>query len=281
VVAVGLVAPFSLPGATVRTPLLDASAGAAVLRIPGVAEYLVRSDGSMDIAPASGTTERDVACFRDGPVAALAVLLQGGFPLRAAAIATGAGGLVLCGPSAVGKSSAAAALALRGNAVLADKVVVVTAPPAPSITGTAADVELWPPMAGALGLDPSGGEPVRPALEKRVYRLGLLPRPERVPASLIVVLDIDNRLRRPELHELTEGRQKLSALVAGQWHRRLVAPLGLGIAQLEWAASVAATVRVACLHRPRHGMTIDEVAGLLETALGRGAPGRRDLERLA
>jgi hypothetical protein len=250
-------------------PLLEANPDAALLRIPGVAEYLVRSDGSVEIGRAPGTTEDDVACFRDGPVAALSGLLQGGFPLRAAAVGTAAGGIVLCGPSAVGKSATAAALALRGGCVLADKVVMLGALPALSLSGTPASVELWPPMARALGLDPDAGHRVRPALEKLAYQLGPDAGSEPVPAALVVVLDIDNRLTTPELYELTEGRQKLHALLAAGWHRRLVAPLGLSITHLDWACSVAATVRIARLHRPRHGMTIDDVARLIETTLGR------------
>lgn len=268
VVGAGAISAFSVPDAVVRMPLLDASTTSAVLRIPGVAEYLVRSDGSVETARAAGATDLDVACFRDGPVAALTSLLQGSFPLRAAAVATDRGGVVLSGPSAVGKSAAAAALALRGKAVLGDKVVVVTLQGL-SVTGGPPDVALWPPMAQALALDPADGGMVRPSLAKRTFRLGPVPGPEPVPASLVVILEIDNRLKRPELLELTQGRQKLHALLSVQWHRRLIAPLRLGAAHLEWAAALAATVPVVRLRRPRHHMTTDEVAGLIETTLGR------------
>jgi hypothetical protein len=260
---------FSLPMAAVRMPLVEAADDVAVLRVPGVAEYLVRSDGSVETAPAAGATDLDVACFREGPVAALGFLLQGSFPLRATAVATDTGGVVLCGPSAAGKSATAAALALRGNPVLAGKVAVIT-DGALTVSGTPAHVALWPPIAQALALDTAQGRMVRPALAKRAYCLGPAPAREAVAASLVVLLEVDNRLRRPELHEVTDGRQKLQALIAAQWHRRLIAPLRLGIAHLDWAASLAATVRVVRLRRPRHEMTIHEVAGLIETTRRRG-----------
>ena len=83
-----------------------------------------------------------------------------------------------------------------------------------------------------------------------------------------MVLEVDNRLTSPQLHEITSGRQKLQALVAVQWHRRLIGPLGLGVAHLEWASSIAGNVRVARLRRPRHEMTIERVSDLIENAFG-------------
>ena len=174
---------------------------------------------------------------------------------------------MVCGQSGVGKSASAAALALRGDAVLADKVVVIADPPGLSVSGSPTEVALWPPTARALGLDPMGATQVRPALDKRKFRLGRAPSAAPIPVSLIVMLEIDNRLAEPQLEELTDGRQKLGVLVAALWHRRLLAPLGLGMAHLEWSASVAGAVRVVRLRRPRHPWTIDGVADLIATAL--------------
>ncbi len=267
VVPSGLNEPFSLEDAAIRTPLLDAGRGAAVLRIPGVAEYRVGSDGSVDARAVRGATPAEVACFANGPVEALKMLLSGSFPLRAAAVATTRGAVVICGPGGVGKSATAAAMALRGGSVISDQVVAIECGPEPRASGKDGPIALWPIIARELGLDVAEGAPVRPGLAKRAFHLGAVPVPPSPEVRLITILEIDGRLGHPVLTKVGDGRQRLHSLLSLQWHKRLIGPLGLQVPHFDWVSSVATRLPMVRVSRPRSPMTLSAVVDLIESAL--------------
>ena len=176
--------PFPGVGSALfRGPLLEASATAAVLTVPGVARYGVSVDDGVQVTVEPSATEADARCFLRGPVRALDLLLHGVFSLRASAVLVDGGAVVICGAAATGKSVLAAALAARGHTVLADRVApVVFTPGGPVVWPTDACVQLWPPAAKVLGLDRRGAEIIRPALAKRAHRTGAGHEPRR-PAA--------------------------------------------------------------------------------------------------
>jgi hypothetical protein len=252
--------PEGLPDARVRGPVVEASVDALLLRLPRVGRFLVHADGSVSVERAPGATDADIVCFIRGPVAAGAALLRGAVPLHAAAVSIDGRTIAIAGLSGSGKSALAAAMALRGHAVLADAVAVVDE----LVRPLAPDPVLWPDMVSELGLDPDQGEIVRPALAKRAFSLG--PRPEAAPLRAVVVL-VSDPLRTRAASVPLAGWRKASALLDACWYRRLVGPMGLEPRRFQALATVAPQVDVIHVVRPRDGCSPATLAALVEEAL--------------
>jgi hypothetical protein len=253
--------------------LVELVEGGASLHVPGLVTFDVAGDSTVTARREAGGDELDVACLAGGTATALGWLLAGAFPLRAAAVGRGSRLLLICGRAAAGKSALAASLVQADGDfwLAADKVAAIDA--GGLLLGCAdSGVELWPPVARRLGLE-SDGAVVRPSLAKRRYEMRSFAGTEPAMTALVAFLDIDNRLAEPELEELASGREKLQALVSAQWHRRLIAPLGFGLAHLEWASSVARAIPMVRLARPRQAMTLESLTELVRDAFESGPTG--------
>lgn len=255
--------PTRLAGALSRTPVLEVSRTHGLVRIPGVGRYLVAPGEPVRVSAEAAASEADLACFRDGPVRALELLLGGVFALRGAAVRLGAGAVVICGMSGVGKSALAAALAVRGNPLLADKLVPL--PSGSHVAPTADATELWPAMAAHLGLLDQPSAVVRPVLAKRAYRLGPPRAPSAVPVSLIVLLGTDPRVEVATATEVGSGLERVRVVASCQAHRRLVPLLGGSLEHFDWLAALGG-VPMLRLSRPRRGLTVAALADLVEAA---------------
>ncbi|HEY0633036.1 MAG TPA: hypothetical protein VGC98_13350 [Thermoleophilaceae bacterium] len=252
--------PERLADACVRGPVVEGAPDAVLLRLPRVGRFLVRADVPAAVERAPGATDADIECFIRGPVAAAAALLRGALPLHAAAVSIGGRAIAIAGISGSGKSAVAAAMALRGHAVLADAVTVVDG----LVRPIAPKPVLWPDMVEELGLDPSHGEVVRPALAKRAFQLG--PRPEAAPLQTVVILLSDPARTRAASAPLS-GWRKTSALLSACWYRRVVGPMGLEPRRFQSIAALAPQVDVIHVVRPRDHCSPVALAALVEEAL--------------
>jgi hypothetical protein len=253
-----------LEGAIFRGPLLEATRENILLCVPGVGRFLVSIDGSCVVERSAGATEADVRCFLDESVAAAAAVLVGRLALNASAVSIDGRAVVLCGQAGAGKSATAAALAMRGHAMLADAVTVISAPAEggePVVSPTAHEPSLWPDVARELGLRADSARVVRPALAKRAYGLG--PVPAAAPVAAIVALGVSSSAHRPELDSVA-GADRVALLAASRWHRGVAAALGQPAADFEVLAGLGATGSWARLVRPWRGSSPAALAQVVE-----------------
>jgi len=254
--------PEFLPDSVAGTGVVTAATDRVLCRIPSVGRFLARAHGPVEVRPERRATDADVRCFLG--VAGTARWLLSGVPtLRGAAVAVDGAGVVLCGPAAGGTSALAAALALRGHAVLADRVVLAIGDP-PALHPTDHEVQLWPDMAQALGVAPAAGRVVRPALAKRAYRLG--PEPCTVPLRAIVVLP-GTEAGPVRLSTVDDPAERHAEVHGREWHRRLVTPMLGRTARLARSHALAGAARVLRLHGHAHARTPAELALDVEKAL--------------
>jgi hypothetical protein len=164
------------------------------LQIPCVAHYHISGGSRVTVVPVAGATEADVRLFLLESVLGLIGHQRGFLPLSAACVALGGRAVAICGAHHVGKSTYAAALALRGFQVVADSVTVVSAeagPPA-QVLPTAARLKVWPDSLAALQVPLARSALVR-AGQGRYYFEAAARRPEPgqpVPRlASIIVLD--------------------------------------------------------------------------------------------
>jgi hypothetical protein len=256
--------PERLPGAVVREPLVDATPDTFLMRIPPAGRFLVRGGDPVRVRRAPGATDADVRCFLEGPVAAVAALLRGLVPLRAATVVIRGRAVAIAGASATGKSTLAAALALRGHAVLADAVTPIATDAGaatPTVHPHAPDPVLWPDMVAELGLDPAAGRIVRPALPKLAFRLGADASP--APLGAVVFLRRDARAAPPR-PEKVEGTDKVTPLANAGWHHALAGPLGMSPRRFAALAGIASASSCIVLPHSPGGASPAELAALVE-----------------
>ena len=253
--------PDRLEEALVRLPLVSASTDAVLVLVPTVGRFLARRGaGVIEVERAFGATDADVACFARGPVAAAVTLLDGRLALRGSSVVVGGSAVVLCGAGAAGVSTLAAALALRGHAVLADRLVVIDPTDTTVVAGHGA-VELWPDVVDHLGLVPDDGRAVRPELAKLAFPLGP-EAPASAPVGAVISLSAGLLPGQAEV-EMLAGHEKVTALLGGQWHGRLLAGLGLEARRFGWYAALGAAAQVAQIRRPRSRAAIDALSSLV------------------
>jgi hypothetical protein len=256
--------PDRLVGAVLRGPVVEASPDAILFRVPTVARFLVQAEGPVLVERAVGASDADLACFRDGPVAAAAALLRGHVVLRAATVSIGGTAVALCGVSAAGKSSLAAALGQRGHTVLADAVTAISTDPDRRrfvVAPLGPELQLWPDSVRELGLDETPSRVVRAALAARAYRLG--PDPVAAPLGAVGLLSIAATAKRARL-EAVDGAAKVRALLGAGWHLRLADPLGLSTALFSRVADLASAVPCVRVVRPRRGVSAAQLAKIVE-----------------
>lgn len=181
--------PDQLPNARRRTATWEHDAREALWRLPGVASYRISQRGRLiEVEPAAGAEAASVRLFLLQPVFALASLLRGEALLAASAVAKDDRVCAFVGPSASGKSSAAAVLLQRGWRLVSDSLLRIAPDTAghPLAYPQAPWLWLWPDAIQALGLDLSGAAKLRSALAIRRLPTPTIERP--LPLTRVAVL---------------------------------------------------------------------------------------------
>jgi hypothetical protein len=259
------VVPDRIDAPVIHDPALRATSREALVEVPGVARFHV-VDGREVIVDLQPTVSLE-AClvWLHGLVAAVVLSQQGRFALHASAVQVDSAAVAVAGRSGAGKSTTAAALGLRGHALLTDEVTALDLNGRrPVIDSSLRGLRLRPATALRLGLAPiDGTEPVDP-LGKTVVALPCA----REPAALdqLVVLATTPLVRVPTVEILT-GLRAVLAVRAFTYRPRLTL-LAPGHHH-EWAAAVGMRVPVVRILRPESVWTVDAVADLIESVAQR------------
>ena len=257
-----------LPGATSSGVLWQAATGRFLLRVPGVARYLVEGGEGITVDVETRATSDEVRRFLLGtPLAA--VYLQRGMPVLHAAVVAppgGSGALVLAGDSGSGKSVLAASLWARGYQVVADDLAPITVDDSgtPVVLPTAGALILWPDAVERLGL--ANCEPTVCGPEGR--RLRIDPgnfAPEPVPVA--AVWRLTTHSPDIEVVDIT-GVDRFAAVGTFSFNSRIADALLDRHAYLTLAGAVAASaIPIRRLARPRGRWSVNELADTVEGAL--------------
>ena len=260
--------PQTLPagaGQTTKGPIWQARPGAFLIELEGVARYLVTDGRDILVEPLGGDSGDMASAFVS---AALAPCLQqrGVATLHAAAVASQAGAVLLLGPSAVGKSSLAAALVQRGHALLADDVtgVALDAGGKPLALPAFPRQKLWARTLDAMDWRGQAGARVRQGLEKHWVepkRYCAEPQPVRAAVALAVgagaEIDIEPLPCGDAFWELRENTHRNRALDA----------MGGTAGHFRTVTTLARRVPMLLATRPRHPFTLEALAARVDAQL--------------
>jgi len=153
---------------TSRSPTWEIAGDRFLMRIAGVARFLLTGGHGIAFELEDAAAEADVAIFLTGTVFGVLLHQRQQVVLHASAVRVGGKAVIFCGPSGAGKSTIAAALGERGYPLLNDDVcaIATASDGAPMVHSDGRKLKLWAHSIEKLDLAERRGERVRSRLEK-------------------------------------------------------------------------------------------------------------------
>ncbi len=256
-----------LPGRTVRGGLCEVAPGKFLLRMDGVARYLVSGGSRITIDAAPGADEDSVRLFLLGPVFGALLLQRGLLPFHASAIGTPKGAVLFMGASGVGKSALVAAFHARGYRAIADEVCAIRVSAAGAEALPAVPrLLLWPDAIEQTGLWGPNVRPARPNLRKYQVPLekGFAAAPS--PVHAVYVLSMTN-MDKSSLSRVA-GLNRFQRLAEFTSGARFVAGMCAENDYFKRVTALAGAVRISRLERS-FSLPLRETADLLEEDFSR------------
>lgn len=256
--------PRRLAAARLRVETYEYNDHEALWRLEGVGRYRVAEAGRLiEVEPAALADAASVRLFLLRPVFALAAVMRGDGILNAAAVERDGQVFAFIGPSASGKSSAAALLVQRGCRLVSDALLRVARDEAGRMQAhpQAPGLWLWPDAVKAFGLD--ADDIVRPGLGLRRWACPTVERP--FPLARVALL----REHQGDALELFEpsprqGRHAFDMLlrqIAGNtWTEGLADRRGL----FQWSSRIAQQAVVEQLELPWGWEQLESLGELLD-----------------
>ena len=160
--------PLELDQATRTGPTWSIAHNRFLLRIPGVARFLIADGRSILFEAEAQTPDRELAVFLAGSVVGILLHQRGHIVLHASAVRIEDRAVLFCGASGAGKSTLAAALSQRGYPLVADDICTfgLTAGEMPQVLPDGRQLKLWSQAIDRLSLNGSRGQKVRNPIEK-------------------------------------------------------------------------------------------------------------------
>lgn len=217
--------PDHLEGGANIAPCTKAASNALLFEVPPVARYLVRDGKTVDVAVTPDADRGAARLFLLGSARGALIHQRGELPLNAATlVAPNWKCIAIASPSAVGKSTLAAALCRRGWLLVADDITRVTWNGTMAIAWPSHHaVALWRQSCEMLGENADALERVRDGMEKFFLPV----RATTTPAALSALVWLRVPVERSELLSLATFRPRwIDPLGRRADHARMVAQVG-------------------------------------------------------
>jgi hypothetical protein len=260
----GRAVPSAFANATASGPTWQIAGQQFLLRIPGVARFLLTAGNEIAFEAEPGADAGDIPTFILGTAFGILMHQREQIVLHASAVRVNGKAILFCGPSGAGKSTLAAALSRRGYRLITDDFCAVTVTDAgtPVVHPDGRQLKLWAQAIEKLDLAESRGERVRSRLEKFYVDPGEA-HLEALPLGAVYAL----REARPPLVPGIERPNVADAAVLLQrnaYRPRLVARLNQKILYFHAAATIANNAGIFHLNRKLDFAAMPEVVSSLE-----------------
>lgn len=158
----------ALENATASGPTWQMAGDRFLLRVPGIARFLLEAGRDITIEAENGTPPADLVIFLLGTVFGILLHQRGQVVLHASAVHVNGKAVLFCGPSGTGKSTMAAALGMRGFDLVTDDLCAITLATAgaPTVQPDGRLLKLWSQTIEQLDLVDHRRDAVRTKLEK-------------------------------------------------------------------------------------------------------------------
>ena len=256
--------PAAIENATALGPTWQIAGQQFLLRIPGVARFLLTAGKEIAFEAEPGADAGDIPIFILGTAFGILLHQREQIVLHASAVRVNGKAILFCGPSGAGKSTLAAALSRRGYRLITDDfcTVTVTAAGTPVVHPDGRQLKLWAQAIEKLDLEESRGERVRSKLEKFYVDPGEA-HLEALPLGAVYAL----REARPPLAPGIERPNVANAallLRRNAYRPRLVTHLNQKVLYFHAAATIANKAGIFHLNRKLDFAAMPEVILSLE-----------------
>lgn len=267
--------PLTLEGASAAGPTWAMAPGCFLLRVPGVARFLLSRGCAIAYQAEPAAEPGDVAAFLLGTAFGILLHQRGLVVLHASGVDVGGRAALFLGASGAGKSTLAAALAQRGHRLVTDDFCVISLDAAghPTVNPDGRLPKLWAQTIKQLDLADWQGRPVRRRLakfymEKMASAAGTAP----LPAGPVYAL---REARGPLKPGIERPNVVDAALLLRQnaYRPRLIGPMEQRELYLRVAAAIGNCGGVFHLTRPLEFAALPATLDALERHWG-GADAR-------
>ena len=259
----GLV-PEKLPHPGASGPTWEIAGDQFLLRVPGVARFLLQAGREVLFEPYDRGQPSDMALFATGTVFGILLHQREQAVLHASAVNVGGKAVLFCGRSGAGKSTMAAALGAAGYALLNDDISVIgrDGEGIPVTHSDGRQLKLWQEAADALGLIDRLGESVRDGISKHY----VTPRTsigETLPIGAVYMLGEAQPSRQSGIARLNIA-DTAHAIIANAYRPFLVTAMNQKSLYLQSAMTISKSAGVFLLTRQKDFASISEIVGGLE-----------------
>jgi len=242
----------------------QAESGRFLLRVPGIARFLVENGHSIlfDLDPLCDT--RTVALYLLGTCFAILLQQRGNLVLHASAIAVGDRAMLFCGQSGAGKSTMAALLCRRGYGLLNDDVcnLIPAAHGTYEVRPDGRMLKLWSESLDRLAWDKPQDMKVRADIEKFFCAPPLTAGVSK-PVGAIYILRATPAGGPPSIRRL-RAMEGMIELKRNAYRRFLVAAMDMEAAYFKASAALQQSAGIYVLSRPLDFAATDSLLDLLE-----------------
>jgi hypothetical protein len=159
--------PTAIVNASAAGPTWEIAGSRFLLRVPGIARFLLESGRDITVETENASPPSDIAIFLLGTVFGILLHQREHIVLHASAVRVNDKAVLFCGRSGTGKSTLAAALDSRGfDLVTDDLCAITTTAGGPAVQPDGRLLKLWAQTIDQLDLSARRREAVRDRLEK-------------------------------------------------------------------------------------------------------------------
>lgn len=235
-----------------------------LLRVPGVARFLIENARSIMFQPECGLAPEELTAFLTGSVMGLLQHLRGNVVLHASAMLVDDKAVLFCGQSGAGKSTMAAALGKRGHTLLSDDLCTVdtSAADPPVVFPDGRKHKLWEKAIEKLELSDQQGPEVR----HQIHKFFVEPTKARTTASPIAAVYDLREARGPDPLEIEKPALAEAAMIIRRnaYRQKIMWRLGQQTNYFRAASQIASQQGIYVLKRPLDFHRIEEVVDRLE-----------------
>lgn len=219
-----------------------------LLKVPGIARFLLERGRAIVFEADDGATPQDVAVFLTGSVFGVLLHQRDHIVLHASAVLVGGKAVLFCGPSGAGKSTLAAALGERGHPLIADdQCAIAFGADGPQLHPDGRQLRLWANSISELGLDERRGDSMRNRLRK-FYVDPAAARDAPVPLGAVYILEEARGPNEPAI-ERPNVVDAARLLVGNAYRPLLVHKLGQQAIYFKGGAAIAGSAGIFQLKR--------------------------------